>query len=141
MKYNPAPGYLKVPGYLLYAVLLFGYLFFANYLDLALARYNSIYFSITWLIALAVPASYIIFGCLLGIDHLIRQIRQSGAWSVDTVRLYFLGLPALYFSFYFLLLFFGPIRKPVLPIWSPQQFFDIAAIVFGYVLITSFHKE
>ena len=54
MESNKLPG-LKVLGYLIYAVLLFGYLFLANYLGLALVRYNSTYFNITWLIVLAVP--------------------------------------------------------------------------------------
>jgi hypothetical protein len=94
--------YKKVMGYLLYAVLLFGYLFMASYLASALTRYNSTYFNITWLIVLAVPVSYIIFGCLLGLDHLIGQTQRNGTWSVNTVRLILLGLPALYFSFYFL---------------------------------------
>jgi hypothetical protein len=133
--------YKKALGYLLYAVLLFGYLFMAFYLALALARYNSAHFNITWLIVLAVPVSYIIFGCLLGLDYLIGQTQRNGTWSVKTVRLILLGLPALYFSFYFLMLFYGPIRKPILPILSPQQFVDIAAVVFGYVLITSFQKK
>ncbi len=141
MRNNQISAYWKVPGYLLYAVLLFGYLFLASYLAMALARYNSIHFNITWLIVLAVPVSYIVFGCLLGLDHLVRQTRKSGAWSVAAVRFYFLGTPALFTSFYFLALFFGPVRVPTLPAWLPQQFFNIAAVVFGYVLITSFHKK
>jgi hypothetical protein len=133
--------YKKVVGYLLYAVLLFGYLFMASYLALALARYNSAHFNITWLIVLAVPVSYIIFGCLLGLDYLIGQTQRNGTWSVKTVRLILLGLPALYFSFYWSLYFIGPLRKPILPAWLPQQFFYVAAVVFGYVLITSFQKK
>jgi hypothetical protein len=131
-----------MPWYLLYAVLLFGYLFGVNYLFLTLTRYNARHFSIGWLITLAVPVSYIIFGCLLGLDRLVRQARKDGVWSVDTVRLIFLGLPALYFSFYLLLYFAYHIGKPVLPAWSlSQQFVAIAAVVFGFVLITSFHKK
>jgi hypothetical protein len=139
MESNKLPG-LEVLGYLLYAVLLLGYLFLVNYLDLALARYNSTYFNITWLIVLAVPVSYIIFGCLLGLEHIVRQTRREGVWSVAVVRLIFLGLPSLYFSFYWWLYFRGPLRKPILPAWLPQQFFCLAAVVFGYVLITSFNK-
>jgi hypothetical protein len=133
--------YWKVSGYLLYAVLLFGYLWLANCLAAALTRYNSIHFNITWLIVLAVPVGYIIFGCLLGLDHLVRQTRKNGAWSVNAARLIFLGLPSLYFSFYWSLYFIGPLRKPVLPAWLPQQFFSMAAVVFGYAMITSFRKK
>jgi hypothetical protein len=133
--------YKKTLGYLLYAVLLFGYLFLVNYLYLALVRYNSTYFNITWLIVLVVPVSYIIFGCLLGLEHIVRQTRKDGAWSVAIVRLIFLGLPSLYFSFYWSLYFIGPLRKPVLPAWLPQQFFSMAAVVFGYAMITSFRKK
>jgi hypothetical protein len=140
MESNKLPG-LKVLGHLLYAVLLLGYLFLVNYLDLALVRYNSTYFNITWLIVLAVPVSYIIFGCLLGLEHIVRQTRKGGAWSVAIVRLIFLGLPSLYFSFYWSMYFIGPIRKPILPAWLPQQFFSVAAVVFGYALITSFQKK
>ena len=139
MESNKLPG-LKVLGYLIYAVLLFGYLFLANYLGLALVRYNSTYFNITWLIVLAVPVFYILFGCLLGLEHLVRQIQKGGTWTVTTVRLIFLGLPSLYFSFYWSLYFIGPIRKPILPAWLPQQFFTVVAVMFGYVLITSFNK-
>jgi hypothetical protein len=130
----------KVMGYLLYAVLLFGYLFLVNYLYLALVRYNSIYFNITSLILRAMPVSYIIFGCMLGLEHIVRQTRREGVWSVAVVRLIFLGLPSLYISFYWWLYFLGPLRKPILSAWLPQQFFTIAAVVFGYVLITSFNK-
>jgi hypothetical protein len=133
--------YWKVSGYLLYAVLLFGYLWLANCLAAALTQYNSIHFNITWLIVLAVPVGYIIFGCLLGLDHLVRQTRKNGAWSVNAVRLIFLSLPSLYFSFYWSLYFIGPLRKPVLPAWLPQQFFSMAAVVFGYAMITSFRKK
>jgi len=102
---------------------------------LTLTRYNAVRFNIGWLIALAVPVSYIIFGCLLGFDCLVRQTRKDGAWSVDAARLIFLGLPGFYFSFYLL-------RKPILPAWSlSQQFVAVAAVVLGYVLITSFYKR
>ena len=141
MKMNQTSGYWKIPGYLLYAVLLFGYLFLASYLAMALTRYNSEHFDIARLIVLVVPVSYIMFGCLLGLEQLVRQIRNSGAWSVAAVRLIFLGLPSLYVSFYWSLYFIGPVRKAVLPIWMPQQFFAMAAVVCGYVLITSFHKK
>lgn len=134
-------NYKKIPWYLLYAVVLFGYLALACYLDVALARYNSVHFNIIWLIALALPVIYMIFGCLLGLDHLIGQARQNGTWSVDAVRLIVLCLPALYFSYYIGMLVFGPIRAPILPILLSRQFFDIAAVVFGYMLITSFHKK
>jgi hypothetical protein len=140
MESNKLLGYLKVSGYLIYAVLLFGYLFLVNYLYLALVRYNSIYFNITSLILRAMPVSYIIFGCLLGLEHIVRQNRKDGVWSVTVVRLIFLGLPSLFFSFYWFLYFIGPLRKPILPAWLPQQFFCLAAVVLGYVLITSFNK-
>jgi hypothetical protein len=81
------------------------------------------------------------FWLLAGARLSHRTNPTNGTWSVKTVRLILLGLPALYFSFYFLMLFYGPIRKPILPILSPQQFVDIAAVVFGYVLITSFQKK
>jgi Na+-driven multidrug efflux pump len=137
MKHNQISGYWKVMGSLIYAVLLIGYLFLASYFASELARYNSIHFNITRLILLAVPFSNIIFGCLLGLRYFIGQTRRKGTWSVDLVKLIVLGLPSLFLTFYFFMM----IKKPFLPTWLTLQFFDMCAVVFGYVLITSFYKS
>ena len=133
-------------GYLFYAVLLLGYLLLAYYLTFALARYNSIHFNLNpWLLIPTFTFIYIILGVLLGLDLFIGQARhKNGTWSINTIRLIVLGLPALYFSCYWMM-YFGNIWVPTfLMHWLPQQlqqFFNISAVICGYVLITSFHKS
>jgi ABC-type arginine transport system permease subunit len=129
---------------LIHAVLLFGYTFLAlPYLNLMLLQYNSIHFT-PWILVSTYPFIYMFLGILLGLDHLIGQVQhKDGRWSADATRLIILGLPALYFSCY-LLMYFGNIRvlffRSLLFQHDVQQFFNIAAVIFGYILITSFHK-
>jgi hypothetical protein len=132
--------YKKMMGYLLYAVLLFGYACLVSYLSLLLLRYDSIYFS-PWILTFTIPfIIYAFLGVLLGLDRLIGQAQhKNGNWSVNSTRLVVLGLPALYFSCYFIM-YFGNIWVPFPRYLLSQQFFNIAAVIFGYVLITSFDK-
>lgn len=88
-------------------------------------------------------------GLLLGLEYLNTEMKKSGSWYINFPKLISMGLPSLYFSLsYFLIYSRNQFVSEVLTypliikfINYNMYFIHIFQIVLGYVIITSFHKD
>ncbi|HEY5535244.1 MAG TPA: hypothetical protein VIL99_09965 [Ignavibacteria bacterium] len=88
-------------------------------------------------------------GLMLGLEHLITEIKKEGTWVINIPKLLLMGIPSLYFSLY-VFIYFGsefvqailayPIRI-LLTTTSNQNFISIFPLILGYSIITSFYKK
>ena len=87
-------------------------------------------------------------GLLLGLEHLLKEIKAEGTWKINLPKLILLGLPSLYcsianFSIYspskFLFYFFAK------PLWNLLSYdvniLSLFQLIFGYIIVTSFYKD
>lgn len=85
----------------------------------------------------------IIFGGLLGLEHIIKEFNSEGKWFFDSNKFVIIGLPSLIIAFLptFLRLgiifAYGKITIFLLTIAATKML----NILFGYILITSFSKK
>jgi len=91
-----------------------------------------------------------VIGLLLGLEHLVCEIRKKGKWKINLPKIVLMGIPSLYFSFFFAMY---PLGKPVspnnilLPLIKVMQYpssdtmLTILQLIFGYIIITSFYRN
>ena len=89
-----------------------------------------------------------LFGVLLGLEHLIHEIKTEGTWNINYPKLILIGLPSLYFSIanfsiyshskLFQYIFTFPLR--ILLSYDTTILY-LCQLIFGYIVITSFYKE
>jgi len=82
----------------------------------------------------------ILIGFLLGLEHIVKEFRKGGNWSVNVIRLIIMGVPSGVFAFYLALVFTIQIRLPSFLLYH-NLFFEVSGIIFGYTLMTSFYKK
>ena len=82
----------------------------------------------------------IFIGLLLGLEHIVKEFRKGGNWSLNAIRLIIMGVPSGIFAFYLTLVFWLPIRLPSFLSYH-NLFFEVSGIIFGYTLMTSFYKK
>ncbi|MTI81244.1 MAG: hypothetical protein FH758_10235 [Firmicutes bacterium] len=89
-------------------------------------------------------------GLILGLEHLISEVKKDGTWKINLPKITIMGLPSLYFSLTYFLGFSNNqfLQKVFLvdPILSTlikygTNFILIFQLIFGYVVITSFYKH
>ncbi len=87
-------------------------------------------------------AIYITIGLMLGLEHLAKEFRRPGKWSVHKTRLIILGIPSAVLAFY-LALAFGLSFPDPFPVFiaGTNILFYVSGIIFGYILSTSFYKK
>lgn len=120
--------------YLIYAVVLFGYLLIMTRIIIMLSE--SVSSSNDFMKENLIQAIiYIVLGVLLGSIKFITQRKKQGKWKVNFPKLAIVGIPALYFSLQHFIIQF---------IHFPYYFLvdaKAAQIILGFILITSFDKE
>ena len=86
-------------------------------------------------------------GLLLGIDQLINEIKKVGTWKINLPKIIIVGLPSLYFSFSYVLLYSNNyflhdiISYPSLKLLMyGASYLPLFQLILGYVFITSFYK-
>jgi hypothetical protein len=128
----------------LYALVLFGYLIFSQYLLERLGEPSFYVFHPHFFLIFVLSPIYLILGLLLGIEHLLcKVIIKEGRLTYDYVKAIYIGIPALFFSFYPVLYFSG-LRTPVTGLISlillKEPLVMCASIILGYVIITSLKR-
>ncbi|HEY5587949.1 MAG TPA: hypothetical protein VIK86_03225 [Candidatus Paceibacterota bacterium] len=82
-------------------------------------------------------------GLLLGLEHLICEIRKKGAWVVNLPKIVLMGIPSLYFSLAIIIYYNNlpflsfPLRGLIV---SGANFINAFQVILGYSIITSFYK-
>lgn len=86
----------------------------------------------------------IVIGMLLRLPELINEIKDKRPWTFDWAKFVGIGLPSMFISLAFVLIFYVPINVLHL---IPQQIYlgnptlqTIAGVVFGFVLLDSVKK-
>ena len=87
-------------------------------------------------------------GLLLGLEHLIQEIKKEGTWVINIPKLILMGIPSLYFSLGIFL--YGSrnqfvrevIAYPIgILLNNSTNFIFVLQLIFGYSIITSFYKK
>ena len=90
---------------------------------------------------------FLLFGLLLGLEHLVCEAVKKGKWHVNLPRLILLGLPSLLFGFYFDLYYtnipFLRLLAHFLPAFLAQfaVFEQLSILLLGYIVVTSFYRD
>ncbi|MBW9171693.1 hypothetical protein K2F43_10765 [Clostridium estertheticum] len=86
-------------------------------------------------------------GLLLGLEHLIHEIKKEGTWIINVPKFLLMGLPSLYFSLAVFIYYSSNqlvrnISYPIgILITSNQSFIWVFPLILGYSIITSFYKK
>lgn len=90
---------------------------------------------------------YLGLGLILGLVHLINEIKSEGEWTINTPKLIFIALPSFLFSFFYILNFLPlgismPFFMPVMKLLASDSFpREIISVIFGYSVITAFYRK
>ena len=83
-------------------------------------------------------------GLLLGLEHLIYQIRKQGDWAVNFPKIVLMLIPSLYFSLA-IFIYYSNITLLSFPLMglieNGTNFINAFQIILGYSIITSFYKK
>ena len=87
-------------------------------------------------------------GLILGLEHLIHEMKKEGTWVINLPKFLLIGIPSLYFSLSVFIYFSSNqlVRNifayPIsILLTSNQSFIWIFPLIFGYSIITSFYKK
>ncbi|QOR67393.1 hypothetical protein IM538_04430 [Cytobacillus suaedae] len=133
----------KVFHYILYSFLLFGVLLFTSYVDVKLKQIATESFSLfPWTIYRLLL--FIPMGLLIGLPYLLKERQKEGRWGVNYLKLIFIGLPALYFTLYFIFHFYLQFLR--LPshlgyLLTEVSTYKTTGVIVGFILITSVYKK
>jgi hypothetical protein len=138
----------KSKNYVIYGLFLFGYWILSSVLIFKLGLWvKESQFITNKTILIHQISSQLIFmglGILLGLEQLIKAMKQTGRWSINKEKIIILGIPSVYFTFYYLIHFFVKfiaIKGSLVLFLMEKPFLQVAAVIFGYVITTSFYKE
>jgi hypothetical protein len=131
--------------YFTYAVILFGYLIISGSI-LSSSRIAATSTFHPWHYFYAYYPVQILFGVLLGLEHLVSQSRLGGCWRINVEKAVWLGLPPLALLIFFLLYFGQVIHTIGNGLLIQYLVFDTwlqgsAGVVLGYTLATVFQKS
>jgi hypothetical protein len=126
---------------LLYALVLFGTIFLMAYIDLRTELIAKQDYRV-WKWIVIKSFLYIPVGFILAFPHFFQQLKNSGVWKIDYIKLLFLALPASYLTFYLPFHFLIPLNTINVPwfIVSGIELYKLGGTILGYVVLTSLYK-
>jgi len=87
-------------------------------------------------------------GLILGLEHLIQEIKKQGKWVINIPKLVLMGIPSLYFSLSILIYYINSqfvrdiLSYPIgILLNNSPNFISVFQLILGYSIITSFYKE
>ena len=87
-------------------------------------------------------------GLILGLEHLIQEIKKEGTWVINIPKLILMGIPSLYFSLAILMYFSSNyfvrnvLGYPIIFLLNDSiNFISVFQLTLGYSIITSFNKK
>lgn len=87
-------------------------------------------------------------GLLLGLEHLIQEIKKQGKWVVNIPKLVLMGIPSLYFSLSIFIYYSSSqfVREVLsyptgILLNNGGNFISVFQLILGYSIITSFYKK
>lgn len=126
--------------YFLYSLLLFAIIFAVGSIEIHLKQIVSETFTFyPWLIFRCFL--YIPVGIALGLPVLMNERKKEGNWKFNYIKSIFVGVPAIYFTFYFVIYTFIGFMSYPFSLISSMPSNVVGGIVLGFVIITSFYKD
>ncbi|WHH56947.1 hypothetical protein [Petroclostridium sp. X23] len=94
---------------------------------------------------------FIMLGILLGLEHLLLEIKKEGQWELNLPKIILLGIPLFYLAMSYFIYYFPTSSVTVQEILSypirfilcsrmSQTYMGIFQVMLGYIIITSFYK-
>lgn len=134
--------------YFIYIVLIIVVVFLGQHVIESVKKYAEATFDINLYFQ---NALMIIFyggiGLLLGLEHLVYEMKKEGKWKINFPKLVLMGIPSLYFSLAFFLYYSNNqfvqniLSYPItLLLNTSTSFLSVFQLIFGYSIITSFYK-
>lgn len=87
-------------------------------------------------------------GLILGLEHLICEIKKDGTWILNLPKIVLMGLPSLYFSLGYITFSFNfeflrnILTYPIITLMvNYSGFLSVFPLVLGYTITTSFYKR
>jgi hypothetical protein len=133
--------------YVVYTVLIISLIFLKEYVARQFRLNFNETFQINFYFVTIAILINIGIGLLLGLEYLVSEIKKDGAWKVNLPKITLMGLPSLYLSVTYFLLYNQSLQKiiayPILNIITKYgtNFVPFFQLVLGYVVITSFYKH
>ncbi|MEW9097118.1 MAG: hypothetical protein AB2417_18730 [Clostridiaceae bacterium] len=134
--------------YIAYSILIIVFVFLCNHIvQKLILQHRDIFYMNQYLI---MGLSLIInccFGAILGLEHLIKEIKKEGIWKLNIPKAIFIGIPTLYFSLTLFIYYSNiscfPFNLRPLEILatSRSNLINLFQILLGYTVITSFYKN
>lgn len=128
-------------GYIIYLLLLICYILASHQLIEQLTSQTKMTYKAYPLI-LGRTIIFILFGMLLGLDYIVREIKKEGKWKINLSKIILIGLPSAYIVTCYLMWLNGIsfIVTHFIFILSTADFSTAVDILFGYTVISSFYK-
>lgn len=126
--------------YFLYVIIIIGYTIGAQYLLNVLQRNAAATFKPAWYI-LSGYMVYLILGAILGIEHILNNLKKEGPWQLRYEKLLVVGLPVLILSCFVPLYFWCYRWLPLPVVGLNQEFAHVNSLILGYIAATSFYKK
>ena len=133
--------------YLMHITLIFFIIALREYVEkLSLDSYSRLESAMVFYLVISLLLGVCI-GLILGLDHLLSELRKEGMWKINLPKLILVGLPSLYFSVTNIwVLCNGQFLREIIS--YPLHYFfrygssyiSLFQVILGYVVITSFFK-
>lgn len=85
----------------------------------------------------------VVIGLLINLPNFVRHLKNKTSWTYDWVKFTAIGLPTLYIVVMTFLPFSplgaGRVTVPSHLFFSETTFTTVAGLVFGYIVLASFH--
>ncbi|WP_315122125.1 hypothetical protein [uncultured Clostridium sp.] len=134
--------------YIVYSTLITVFIFLCNYITQKLTLQYRVDFSMSQYLIMGLPLIInFCFGFILGLEHLVKEIKKEGVRKLNIPKSIFIGIPSLYFSLtlfiYYSNISHFPFRLRPLEILatSRNNLTNLFQILLGYTTITSFYKN
>lgn len=134
--------------YLAGIVLFIGVLYLKGFIEVKLNNEVRTTFKMNYALLSVVMLLNTAIGVLLGIDHLLSEIKKEGRWKISIPKTVCIIIPSLYFAlFYFIPLIKNVTVQRVL-YWPYIHIFNqttsfilIFQIILGYAIVSIFYKD
>ncbi|MCY6485431.1 hypothetical protein OW763_13940 [Clostridium aestuarii] len=102
---------------------------------------------IPWYLSVIMIIFYVSIGLLMGLEHLICEIKKEGTWAINLPKIVLMGLPSLYFSLTVFICYSN--NQFVRNVWAypigilikNTTIISVFQLILGYSIITSFYKH
>lgn len=134
--------------YFLYFVIILIMVLLRVYITQIAKDYYGENFRMNFVLLLLMIITNVMLGFLLGLEHLVKEVRAEGAWTINLPQLVIIGLPSLYCSIANISIYSSNqllLNVFTKPLWwlltSDINILSIFQLIFGYIVVTSFYKE